>query len=150
MLGAALKLRKIRTRKTAQPPELEDATIRLVPDPISPTSTLVFPLILLYPLALQSDMIKSFGEEQALAGHLSYLLPLPWDTTGAYTLESIDAYIETGEGALLKWGKKVPLLKVLSGSKVEVVDGIVRVNVVPKDRAVEWIEGFKKSKARNH
>ena len=94
-------------------------------------------------------MIKSFGEEQSLAGHLSYLLPLPWDSDQEYISEKIDAYIETGEGGLLKWGKKVPLLKVLSGTKVEVVDGIVRVNVVPKERAQEWIGRVKKRRSEN-
>ena len=54
--------------------------------------------------------------------------------------------METKEGGLLKWGKKVPLLKVLSGGKVEVVDGIVRANLLPKARAEEWIQEMKKRK----
>ena len=146
MLNSAIKLRMIRTRTTGQPPEMEDAEIRLVPDPLSPTSTLTFPVILLYPLHLQSDFVKAFGEEQTPIGHLKYLLPLPWDEKKEYTLEGVETYMETHEGGLIKWGKKVPLLKVLSGGKVEVVDGIVRVNVIPKTRASEWIESVKKRK----
>ena len=144
MLNSAIKMRTIRARTTAQPPEMEDAEIRLVPDPLSPTSTLTFPVVILYPLHLQSDFVKAFGEEQTLLGHLEYLLPLPWDERREYTLEGAEAYMETYEGGLIKWGKKVPLLKVLSGSKVEVVDGIVKVNVVPKGRANGWIESVKK------
>ena len=136
----------IRTRTTAQPPEMEDAAIRLIPDPLSPSSTLTFPVILLYPLHLQSDFIKAFGEEQTLLGHLEYLIPLPWDTNQEYTLEGAEAYMETTTGGLIKCGKKVPLLKVLSGGKAEVVDGIVRINIVPKNRAGEWIEAVKKRK----
>ena len=146
MLNSAIKLRMIRTRTTGQPPEMEDADIRLVPDPLSPASTLTFPVVLLYPLHLQSDFVKAFGEEQTPIGHLKYLLPLPWDEKKEYTLEGVETYMETREGGLIKWGKKVPLLKVLSCGKVEVVDGIVRVNVVPKTRASEWIESVKKRK----
>ncbi|KAA6414965.1 MAG: hypothetical protein FRX48_01716 [Lasallia pustulata] len=146
MLKAALMARMIRTRTTGQPPEMEDTAIKLVPDPLSPTSTLVFPVVLLYPLHLQSDFIKAFGEEQTLGGHLEYLLPLPWDEKGEYT--DVEAYMETVAGGLVKVGKKVPLLKVLSGGKVEVVDEIVRINVVPKARAAEWIEEVKRRKGK--
>ncbi|MCJ1257042.1 hypothetical protein MMC24_004867 [Lignoscripta atroalba] len=146
MLRNALKARTVRTRSTGQPPEMEDAAIRLVPDPLSPTSTLTFPVVILYPLHLQSDFIKAFGEEQTLAGHLDYLFPLPWDTKGDYTVQGVEAYMETVTGGLIKWGKKVPLLKVLGGGKVEVVDGIVKVNVVPKSGAAGWIEEVKRRK----
>ncbi|MCJ1388881.1 hypothetical protein MMC18_001732 [Xylographa bjoerkii] len=148
-LIAAIKLRKITTRTTEKPPDLEDASICLVPDPLAlTTSTLTFPLLLLYPLHAQSDFIKAFGEEQSLSRHLEYLIPLPWDDKQEYGRNSVEAYMETKEGGLLKWGKKVPLLKVLSGGKVEVVDGLVRANVLPKARAEEWIEEMKKRKNR--
>jgi hypothetical protein len=142
-LQQALKIRKIMTRTTGQPPDMEDAAIALTPDPVSLTSTLTFPVVLLYPLHLQSDFIKAFGEEQTLLGHLGYLLPLPWDENHEYTLKDVEAYMETREGGLIKWGKKVPLLKVLSGGKVDVLDGVVRVNILPTKRASEWIETVK-------
>ncbi|MCJ1398240.1 hypothetical protein MMC11_001437 [Xylographa trunciseda] len=148
-LVAAIKLRKITTRTTEKPPDLEDASISLVPDPLAlATSTLTFPLLLLYPLHAQSDFIKAFGEEQSLSRHLKYLLPLPWDEKQEYGGNIVEAYIETKEGGLLRWGKKVPLLKLLSGGKVEVVDGIVRANLLPKARAEEWIQEMKKRKKR--
>ena len=143
MLAQALKVRKIRTRNTGQPPEMKDAVIRLLPDPLSLKSTLSFPVMILYPLHLQSDFIKAFGEEQTLQGHLEYLLPSPWDTADQYQPTAVDAYMETMTGGLIRWGKKVELLKVLSAGKVEVVDGLVRVNIVPQARASEWIEAFK-------
>lgn len=145
-LTQALKARQIKLRNTNQSPETKDAEIKLVPDPMSLKSTLVFPVVILYPLHLQSDFIKAFGEEQTLQGHLEYLLPLPWDTIEEYS--SNEAYMETVSGGLIKWGKKVELLKVLSGGKVEVVDGLIKVNIVPKSRASEWVESFKKSRPK--
>ena len=148
MVTIALKARQITTRNTGQPPEMKEAAIMLTPDPLSPTSTLVFPVVVLYPLHLQSDFIKSFGEQETLQAHLEYLLPLPWDKLGEYKAKTSEAYLETVEGGLIKWGKKVELLKVLSGSKVEIVDGLVKVNILPKNRASEWIDTVKKRNAK--
>ena len=142
LLGA-LRARGIRTRKTEKPPEMEDARIQLLPDPVDPTSELSFPTILLYPLHLESDFVKSFKETETLGSHLEYILPVPWDGTGEYTLQGVDGYMETIEGGLVKVGKKVSLLKVLTSAKVEVVDEVVRIYVVPKLKADAWIRDFK-------
>ena len=146
-LKAALKARGIKTRETAQPPEMEDAKIELVPDPIDPTSTLSFPTILLYPLHLESDFIKSFNETELLGNHLSYILPVPWDKVREYTPTGVECYMETLTGGLIKVGKKVSLLKVLSSGNIEVVDEVVRIFVVPKAKASEWVQEFKQKKA---
>lgn len=146
-LKAALKARGIKTRKTDQPPEMEDAKISLVPDPVDPTSTLSFPAVLLYPLHLESDFIKSFNEMDVLGDHLGYIFPLPWDREGKYTPNGVECYMETVTGGLVKVGRKVSLLKVLSSGNIEVVDEVVKMFVVPKDKATEWIDDFKKKKA---
>ncbi|KAI0972675.1 TPR-like protein [Xylaria arbuscula] len=147
LIKAALKAREIRTRATAQPPEMEDAGVKLVPDPDDPASHLCFPTVLLYPAHLESDFIKAFNETDSLADHLAYIFPLPWDRDGAYTLSGVECYMETVTGGLVKLGKKVPLLKVLSGGKVEVVDEVVRIFVLPKAQAPAWVEEFKMKKA---
>lgn len=147
LLRTALKARGIKTRKTAQPPEMEDAKIQLVPDPSDPTSTISFPAVLLYPLHLESDFIKAFNETEPVGHHLSYILPLPWDLKGEYTPNSIECYIETTKGGLLKVGKKAALLKVLVTENVEVVDEVVKIFVVPKAKAPAWIQDFKAKKA---
>ncbi len=54
--------------------------------------------------------------------------------------------METKTGGLIKVGKKIALAKILGSGKTEVVDGVVRVFVVPKARAEVWIEDFKKRK----
>jgi len=145
-LRAALKARGIRTRQTAQPPEMEDARIQLVPDPADPTSTLTFPTVLLYPLALESDFIKSFNETETLGSHLDYILPVPWDKV-LYTPKGVECYMETVTGGLVKVGRNVTLLKILASANIEVVDEVVRIFVVPKSMAESWVQDFKRKKA---
>ncbi|KAM3515768.1 hypothetical protein MY11210_000539 [Beauveria gryllotalpidicola] len=149
LLRAALAARGIPTRSTDKPPEMEDAAVRLVPDPDDPRSRLAFPVLLLYPAAYETDFIKEFEETQSLEDHLAYVFPLPWDADGAYRLSNVSCYVETRDGGgLLKMGKRASLLKVLSTGKVEVVDQVVRIFVLPLDKADEWIAKFKEQKAR--
>ncbi|WEW62003.1 HSP70/90 co-chaperone [Emydomyces testavorans] len=143
-LATALRARGIRVRQTPQPPDLEDAAMHLSPDPLSPQSTLVVPCVLLYPLHGQSDLIKGFAETQCLRDHLEYILPVPWDEAGEYgAVEKVDCFMETVAGGLVKVGKGVSLLEVLSEGKVEIVDGLVRINVVPVGKSKMWIEEMK-------
>lgn len=55
--------------------------------------------------------------------------------------------METTTGGLIKVGKKVPLLKVLSSGSVEVVDDLIKIFVVPRTRAEAWVKDFKDKKA---
>ena len=118
-LRLALKNRKIATRTTDRPPEMPEAAIALE-DPSDASSTLSFPVILLYPVHAQTDFIKQFQETESLDEHLSYILPLPWDEENEYTLANAECYMETIEGGLVKAGKKLSLLKLLSSGKLEV------------------------------
>jgi tetratricopeptide (TPR) repeat protein len=148
-LRAALKARNIRTRATAQPPELEDARARLVPDPLDPTSSLQMPVLFLYPLHLQSDFVKDMSELEPVGERLRVILeePMDWDSAREYRYEDVECYIETITGGLLKIGLAASLLKVLSSGKVEIVDGVVRLYVVPKKSASSWVQEFKDKKA---
>lgn len=141
-LRTALASRSVIARATDSPPELEDAAISLS-DPEDPTSALSFPVIFLYPLHAQTDFIKAIQEDETLTQHLQYILPVPWDTNSEYNLDAVECYMETAAGGLIKAGKKLPLIKLLGSGKVEIVDGLVRIFVVPKVRATEWIEQFK-------
>lgn len=144
--SAALKARQIRTRKTAQPPDMEGAEIRLVPDPLSPESTLEFPAVFLYSMDAQSDFVKSFSEMHCIADHLEYIFPLPWDERGEYTISGVECFMDTVSGGLIKAGKKVPLLKILSGGKVEVVDELVKIYIIPTGKVGKFIEKMKERK----
>ncbi|KAI9672884.1 MAG: hypothetical protein M1829_004434 [Trizodia sp. TS-e1964] len=144
---AALKARNITTRTTAQQPEMEDARIFLAPDALSPASSqLHFPVVILYPLVLQSDFIKAFSEKDSISSHLPYLFPAPWDVKHEYNPDNVDAYIETITGGLVRSGKKISLATVLGRAMVEVVDSVVRVFIVPKKNATAWINDFKRRK----
>ncbi|KAL4963125.1 HSP70/90 family co-chaperone CNS1 [Aspergillus stella-maris] len=147
LLSTALLARQIRTRKTDQPPEMEDATIKLTPDPLSPESTLEFPTVLLYPMDAQSDFIKGFPEATSIDDHLDYIFPLPWDTKKEYTKGNVECFMDTCTGGMIKAGKKIPMLQILSGSKVEVVDELVRIYVVPSGKSKEFIAAMKARKA---
>ena len=146
-LRLALKNRKITTRTTDKPPEMPEAAVALE-DPLDATSTLSFPVMFLYPVHAQTDFIKKFQENECLNDHLSYILPVPWDEPSEYTSADVDCYMETIEGGLIKAGKKLSLLKLLSSGKLEVTDGLVKVSVVPKNKAAEWIEDFKKRRGK--
>jgi hypothetical protein len=146
VLSTALRARQIRTRKTEQPPDMEDSQIRLVPDPLSPESTVEFPAVLLYPMDAQSDFIKGFSEMHSIADHLDYIFPLPWDTKKEYSMQNVECFMQTVTGGLIKAGKKVPLLQILSGGKVEVVDQLVRIFVVPNSKTGAFIAEMKARK----
>lgn len=147
-LEAALKVRNIQMRGSKQPPNLEDAAIRLSPDPAAPTSLLEFPVMLLYPMHNQSDFIKAWAEKDTISQHLSYILPLPWDSKNQYKQDTVECYMDTISGGLMKIGKKLTLLEALSNGKTEVVDGLVRIYVVPTSMAAQWIEEVKRKKGK--
>jgi hypothetical protein len=146
VLSTALRARQIRTRKTNQPPEMEDAGIKLVPDPLSPESTVEFPAVFLYPMDAESDFIKAFSEMHSIADHLDYIFPLPWDTKKEYSIDMVDCFMDTVTGGLIKAGKKLPLLQILSGGKVEVVDELVTVFVVPTSKSSAFVSEMKARK----
>lgn len=126
---------------------MEDAAITLA-DVNDPKSVLSFPIIFLYPLEAQSDFVKACAEDETLGDHMEYILPPPWDSKAEYTPEETECYMETVSGGLIKAGKKLILLKLLSGGKIEVTDELVKVNIVPKSKAAVFIEEFKKRKGK--
>ncbi|EMC95540.1 hypothetical protein BAUCODRAFT_24588 [Baudoinia panamericana UAMH 10762] len=146
-LQRALKQRNILVRDTKQAPDMEDAVMGLR-DRADANSSLSFPTVLLYPMQAQSDFIKAFQEDESLAQHLKYILPPPWDEGHEYTSQSVDCYMETASGGLIKAGKNLSLLKLLEGGKVEVTDGLVKVNVVPRSKASQWIDDVKKRRGK--
>lgn len=149
LLRKALQDRGIKVRRSARPPEMGDAKLELVPDPENKTiGTLSFPTVLLYPVHYESDFIKAFNERESLMQHFGYVFPLPWDREGEYSANGVECFMETVSGGLVRVGKKVPLLKVLSMDSVEVVDGVVKIYMVPKAKAEGWVQEFKKAKEK--
>lgn len=142
------------------PPDLEDATIQLE-DPLDAESPLSFPLLLLFPLAAQSDFVKSVVEDTLLQEVLEMVLPPPWDVDqnhdgpggGLYNVPAaVEVYAErrssSGGGGekrgLVKLGRKMTVGKVLATGGVEIQDGMMKVFVVPKgEKAAAWVEQMK-------
>ncbi|OXV10189.1 hypothetical protein Egran_02051 [Elaphomyces granulatus] len=149
VLSNALQARQIRVRITDQSPNLEDARMHLTPDPLSIESTLVFPSVFLYPLDAQSDFIKAFSESDTIAHHLSYVFPLPWDSNHEYELSRVNCYMENATGGLIQAGKKLPLSQILKSGKVEVVDELIKIYIVPATSAEKWIEQMKSRQKRS-
>ena len=141
----AIKARNIPNKTTGKAPEMEDATLKLE-NPLDASSTLSIPTMLLYPLHLQTDFIKDLSEHISLQEQLSYILPLPWDEQNEYTLGSVDCYMETASGGLIKVGKKLPMTKSLTTGKVEIVDGMLKIYIIPRVRAQNWIDEFKRKR----
>jgi tetratricopeptide (TPR) repeat protein len=146
-LKLALKSRNIITRTSGQAPDMEDAAVHLE-KPLDPTSTLSMPVMLLYPMHAQSDFVKAFQETETLAQHLEYILPVPWDQAGEYTAKGVECYMETIAGGLIKAGKNLTIAKILGSGKCEILDGLIKVNVVPKEKASDWIEDFRKRRSK--
>ncbi|KAI4105882.1 MAG: hypothetical protein LQ339_003200 [Xanthoria mediterranea] len=160
-LSAAITARGIKVRWTGQPPELEDAKVHLEPDPLSATSEVFWPVLVLYPLVGESDFLKGVGETASVADIVGTVLGeglLPWDGEGEYVLgdggeegkkkKGVDVFMETVEGGMVKVGRKMRLLDVLVGGKLEVVDGVVRCFVVPRAKVEGWVEEMRKRKGR--
>jgi hypothetical protein len=147
-MKAAFKQRKIIVRATRLPPDTQDAEPSLS-NPLDPSSTLSLPVLILYPRAAQSDLIKAFEEIHSLGDHLGYILPdMPWDEDRAYQPASVDCYIATPQGGVAKVGKKIPLKKILESGKAEVVDGVFRVYIVPRTESDIFVAEFKKQVER--
>lgn len=153
-LRAALAARGVRVRSSGRPPDMGDAKLELVGAEGEGESdnggggTLTFPTVLLYPAHYESDFIKAFSERETLMQHFGYVFPLPWDREGEYSANGVECFMETTSGGLVRVGKKVALLKVLSMDSVEVVDGVVKIYVVPKAKAEGWVKEFKTAKAK--
>ncbi|RVD89984.1 uncharacterized protein DFL_000968 [Arthrobotrys flagrans] len=153
-LKRALETRHViqRTASTRPPDLPEDATVRLR-NPSDPESTLCFPVVVLYPLHLQSDFIKSLSEDETVHSQLEDILSpsnLPaWDKEGQYAYPGVDVLVEKkkynmhGKPSLSKIGSNAPLKKVLGEGKLELIDGILTVLVVPKPRLAEFVELWK-------
>lgn len=146
-LTIALKARNIPTRSTAQPLEMPDGITIKFQEQGKPESGLAFPVLLIYHLHLQTDIIAAMPETATVGEQLVEVLaePQEWDQKREYTVAGVDCYMETKTGGLAKVGRKVSLLEVLSGGKVEVVDGLVKILVVPRARNAEFVEKWKKT-----
>jgi Cns1/TTC4 Wheel domain len=138
-------------------------------DPEDPTgSTLILPVLFLYPEYATSDVITDFLEDTSFAAVLALIFPpgaprQQWDTDGKYVEGSLVVYATTMRKRLLKVGRKMSLRDVCravgSGGGVvgadgkdglEVKDGWLSFMVLPKGEAEQkWVEEYKSMRERD-
>lgn len=73
-----------------------------------------------------------------------------WDTGREYTVDNVETYMEIekeSDRGLIKIGKAMTMAKWLKGRIVH--DGVVRIFVVPKSKASQWIAEWKKTNTRS-
>jgi len=154
LLTNAVKLRHFETVKTPRPADyLEDAKLRLE-DPADYESQLIFPAVVLYPTTDEFDFVAEISELTTPLELLEMVLDRPqsWFEDPKhknFTVKSLECYMETITGGLIKVGKKVPINKALMSDKAKapLFDNALRLYVVPKQDSPEWLSKWNKEVA---
>lgn len=154
LLTNAVKLRHFETVKTPRPADyLEDAKLRLE-DPADYESQLIFPAVVLYPTTDEFDYVAEISELTTPLELLEMVLDRPqsWFEDPKhknFTVKSLECYMETITGGLIKVGKKVPINKALMSDKAKapLFDNALRLYVVPKQDSPEWLSKWNKEVA---
>lgn len=84
-----------------------------------------WPVLLLYPEVMSSDIIEDFCETDMFSVHLDIMFsdsspPLPWDTENAYTRDALELYYEADFGVCLS--KKEIFGSLLDGTAASHLD----------------------------
>ncbi|RPA80387.1 TPR-like protein [Ascobolus immersus RN42] len=147
-LQLALKARQVNISHSVKAPDTQDAEIQLE-DPLNPASILSYPLLFMYPINAQSDFVKAARETSTLKEQLELVLEEPphWDVGHEYTPSGVVVYVETRAGGLAKAGLKAPFHKLVKEGNIELLDGIIRLLVVPKSKSTLFVEEWKRRKA---
>lgn len=154
LLMNAVKLRHFSVVKTQRPAEyLEDAKLRLE-DPADYESQLIFPAVILYPTTDEFDFVAEVSELTTPVELLQMVLDRPqsWFDDPKhknFSVKSLECYMETVSGGLVKVGKKVPINSALMSDKAKapLFDNAVRLYVVPKQDSPEWLSKWSKEVA---
>jgi hypothetical protein len=138
------------------------------PRPYSPTTQILFPVILLYPQYNQSDFIPTFAEHTTFGDQFEAIFPRDgrgpdWDVKHEYISGKLNVYVTTRKKRMLKIGMKMTLADVFlqagpsseasqsplaNADGLEVSDGCLHFIVFPRNSDVEkkYIENFKKER----
>lgn len=153
-LQLALNLRGIKVIHSLRPAEFLDGAILKLEDPLDVESQLIFPAMVLYPTIDEFDYVAEVGELTEPADLLRMLLDRPkeWFDDPKhknFNLKSLQCYLETVSGGLVKIGKKAALNTALMAetSKAPLFDNGLRLYVVPKESFELWVLTWKKEEA---
>lgn len=166
-LEHALRQRGITLVRTSQPPDLPAGSELQLSDPEDLTSALQMPCAVLYPLAYQSDFLARVYEVDTLGEQAAMVLsePAPWDGEHKYTSDGVDLFVElrrpdaesrkgmtkdqvASAPALVKCRPETTFGQVLANPKVDLVDGVAKIYIVPKADSKQWISDFKAERAQ--
>lgn len=153
-LENAIKLRNIKSIKSSRPAALlENAKIRLE-DPTDYESQLLLPAMVLYPTTDEFDFVAEISELTTPAEILQLVLDRPqsWFEDPKhknFSIKTLECYMETISGGLVKVGKKVAVNTVLMSetAKAPLFDSGLRLYVVPKVDSAEWLGKWSKEVA---
>lgn len=154
LLKNAIGLRRFQIIKSSRPAELlENATLRLE-DPTDYESQLLFPAMVLYPTIDEFDFIAEISELSTATDILNVILDRPqtWFESPKhqnFTLKSLECFMETTSGGLVKLGKKAAINGALmaDNAKAPLFDNALRLYVVPKPDSAEWLKTWSKEDA---
>jgi len=140
------------------------------PRPFTPTSQIIFPVLLLYPQYSTSDFIKSFAEHTTFREQIEAVFPADgppanWDVKREYRIGNLSVYAVTRRKVLLKVGLNMTLAdlflragtsKITSTGRsaetehvaeadgLEVNDGCLSFVLVPRGNVEQgYVETFK-------
>lgn len=153
-LQLALNLRGIKVIHSLRPTEFLDGAVLKLEDPFDVESQLIFPAMVLYPTIDEFDYVAEVGELTEPVDLLKMLLDRPkeWFEDPKhknFNLKSLQCYLETVSGGLVKIGKKAALNTALmaENSKAPLFDNGLRLYVVPKESFEHWVLTWKKEEA---
>ncbi|KAF8005426.1 hypothetical protein HF325_000883 [Metschnikowia pulcherrima] len=154
LLVNAVGLRHFHIIKSSRPAEfLENASLRLE-DPTDYESQLLFPAMVLYPTIDEFDFIAEISELSTANDILAIVLDRPqsWFEDPRhknFTLKTLECYMETISGGLVKVGKKAAINGALmvDQAKAPLFDNALRLYVVPKQESAEWLKTWSKEDA---
>ncbi|GEQ67061.1 hypothetical protein JCM33374_g724 [Metschnikowia sp. JCM 33374] len=154
LLVNAIGLRHFQIIKSSRPAELlENATLRLE-DPSDYESQLLFPAMVLYPTIDEFDFIAEISELSTATDILNIVLDRPQEWFELphhknFTLKSLECYMETTSGGLVKVGKKAAINGALmaDNAKAPLFDNALRLYVVPKSDSPAWLKKWSKEDA---
>lgn len=148
VLQLALSSRNFETRKSITSSEFPSDLGAELADPFDATSELSLPILALYPLTMESDILHTVSENTTIAEILAQLFnePPQWATPD-YTPSELVAFAPTSSGGLARAGAQASLAKIFGAPNVILLDGTARLYIVPKAKSKEWIQSWSKDAA---
>lgn len=140
----------------ATKPDLLEMTLE---DPLNPASELSIPLLVFYPLEMDSDCIKAAQIDIPISDFLNTIFesPPPWFSKSPthardYAIGNMVVFAKTRQGGLVKVGLKSTLEKIysLKSPMIPLVDGSANLYVVPKNRTHEVLDDWDKEGSRKY